>query len=268
MYEQGPSVTLLPSTLRPLAYIIGSRYCALCASPLLTTVYMPAMLSTQSMHQASPFDFPTIPPRSHPKYTLDMDNATVSPWSSDMHSWTAPGFYSRTKGLFDLPSASKPCSPTYATWDSVVSLDTYGDEVVDPSELPQRKPSPIGSRRRPRSASVDAPSRPPLISTKDFRTRRRPSSASRLVFKPRVERAVTTRLAEAPPPSSNGRSSTSSRPSPSDNAFVLFPPFQAITTRSDSPRQGVRGLSTGWKAFGKDRNHVGPSRYKNLAFCT
>ncbi|KAI0357927.1 hypothetical protein OH77DRAFT_1316330 [Trametes cingulata] len=102
----------------------------------------------------------------------------------------------------------------------------------------------------------------------DFRTRRRPSSASRLVFKPRVERAVTTRLAEAPPPSSNGRSSTSSRPSPSGNAFVLFPPLQAITTRSDSPRQGVRGLSTGWKAFGKDRNHVGPSRYKNLAFCT
>ncbi|KAI0370336.1 hypothetical protein BV20DRAFT_966633 [Pilatotrama ljubarskyi] len=118
------------------------------------------MLSMQSMHRTSPYDFSVTLAHPEPNHAFGLDNANFLSCSPHMHSWSAPGFSLKNTDLLDLPFASKPYSPTYATWDSVVSLDTYGDDVVDPNELPQRRPSPIGSRRRPRSTSETTPPRP------------------------------------------------------------------------------------------------------------
>ncbi|KAI0833238.1 hypothetical protein BC628DRAFT_2521 [Trametes gibbosa] len=71
--------------------------------------------------------------------------------------------HGRTYGVPDLPYVVKPRTPKSHTWQSLVGLNPYGDMVYVPTELPERRPSPIGSRRRCVPSTVSSNLQSPLV---------------------------------------------------------------------------------------------------------
>ncbi|OJT04825.1 hypothetical protein TRAPUB_4397 [Trametes pubescens] len=111
----------------------------------------------------------------------------------DSITFRAPPMNRRT---YDLPRAEKPRSFVLPSWQSLASLNTVGDAVLDPSELPERQLSPIGSQR----AAHRAP--PRALAPVPQRTQARPLPKPPTVAQAQVNRTIhelPARPLSAPP---------------------------------------------------------------------
>ncbi|KAI0635702.1 hypothetical protein C8Q77DRAFT_586740 [Trametes polyzona] len=97
---------------------------------------------------------PSLPPRlyaSHVGSRRVLATSDLGPWMHNPASWNGTYLHINGelyRGMDCVPYVSKTHSSTHRTPLHSVALSTLGGDILDPSEVPQRRPSPIGSRRR------------------------------------------------------------------------------------------------------------------------
>lgn len=151
------------------------------------------MLSMRATHPSSmcyPFSS-----ASGPLVAVEVNGSPILVDSAFWDSITFRG-PSMNRHMYDLPRAEKPRSFALPSWQSLAGFNTLGDSVLDPSELPERQLSPIGSRR--------SPHRPPLLALAPVpqRTQARPLPQPPAVAQAQLNRStheLPTRPSSAPP---------------------------------------------------------------------
>lgn len=154
---------------------------------------MTIMLAMTATHTSMRHPFPSA--FDSPFVVAEVNGSTMLVDSAFWDSITFPGS-TMNRRMYDLPRAEKPRSFTLPSWQSLAGFNTFGDSVLDPSELPQRQLSPIGSRRTPH--------RPPLAALAPVpqRTQARPLPKPPTVVQAQGNRAthpLPARPSSAPP---------------------------------------------------------------------
>ncbi|KAL1949260.1 hypothetical protein VTO73DRAFT_8141 [Trametes versicolor] len=154
---------------------------------------MTIMLAMTATHTSMRHPFPSA--FDSPFVVAEVNGSTMLVDSAFWDSITFPGS-TMNRRMYDLPRAEKPRSFSLPSWQSLAGFNTFGDSVLDPSELPQRQLSPIGSRR--------IPHRPPLAALAPVpqRTQARPLPKPPTVVQAQGNRAthpLPARPSSAPP---------------------------------------------------------------------
>ncbi|KAI0768095.1 hypothetical protein BD413DRAFT_634615 [Trametes elegans] len=122
---------------------------------------MPAMLTMQPMHPNAhqrPAYARSVPPRFRADSHGNFSN--FSPWTAYPSSWNTTSYHEQSRAFYNLAAAAKPMTAAHPAWDTLISFHALGGDVFDPAERPERKLSPIGSRRHPRGPPTSTPLRP------------------------------------------------------------------------------------------------------------
>ncbi|KAH9856496.1 hypothetical protein C2E23DRAFT_443829 [Lenzites betulinus] len=92
---------------------------------------------------------------------LAPSNINQSGFQGDLPYWVVADAQGHSYGAPDVSYAAKLKREHNHAWQKLVGLNPHGDVVHDPTELPERRPSPIGSRRRTPSAISPTAQPPP-----------------------------------------------------------------------------------------------------------